>query len=144
MKVARSRSGTCHALGPWSFSLGGCFEVCITCFDKRLELLCEETKGILLCLCCLQPSCGQWTRTIGVFCLLFSQYRQGSKRKSRPVSVKTFEDVPLVTTVKVVQEVSLSLLAVVFPPGDVCWVVLGVCGVWFGFGFWFGFGLFCL
>uniref|UniRef100_A0A8C3GKM6 Vascular endothelial growth factor receptor 2 n=1 Tax=Cairina moschata TaxID=8855 RepID=A0A8C3GKM6_CAIMO len=33
-----------------------------------------------------------------------SQYRQGSKRKSRPVSVKTFEDVPLVTTVKVVQE----------------------------------------
>lgn len=33
-----------------------------------------------------------------------SQYRQGSKRKSRPVSVKTFEDIPLVTTVKVVQE----------------------------------------
>ncbi|OXB83842.1 UNVERIFIED_CONTAM: hypothetical protein H355_003054 [Colinus virginianus] len=32
------------------------------------------------------------------------QYRQGSKRKSRPVSVKTFEDIPLVTTVKVVQE----------------------------------------
>ncbi|XP_014450388.1 vascular endothelial growth factor receptor 2 [Alligator mississippiensis] len=33
-----------------------------------------------------------------------SQYRQGSKRKSRPVSVKTFEDVPLVPTVQVSQE----------------------------------------
>lgn len=44
-----------------------------------------------------------------LFCFLCSQYRQGSKRKSRPVSVKTFEDVPLVTTVKVVQEVSLSI-----------------------------------
>uniref|UniRef100_A0A8C3C787 Vascular endothelial growth factor receptor 2 n=1 Tax=Cairina moschata TaxID=8855 RepID=A0A8C3C787_CAIMO len=43
------------------------------------------------------------------------QYRQGSKRKSRPVSVKTFEDVPLVTTVKVVQEVSLSAVCISFP-----------------------------
>jgi len=50
---------------------------------------------------------------------LFSQYRQGSKRKSRPVSVKTFEDVPLVTTVKVVQEVSLSVALVSFPSVDV-------------------------
>ncbi|CAM5108796.1 unnamed protein product [Eretmochelys imbricata] len=33
-----------------------------------------------------------------------SPYRQGSKRKSRPVSVKTFEDVPLVPAVKVVQD----------------------------------------
>lgn len=44
-----------------------------------------------------------------LFCFLCSQYRQGSKRKSRPASVKTFEDVPLVTTVKVVQEVSLFI-----------------------------------
>uniref|UniRef100_A0A8D0HR86 receptor protein-tyrosine kinase n=1 Tax=Sphenodon punctatus TaxID=8508 RepID=A0A8D0HR86_SPHPU len=33
-----------------------------------------------------------------------SQYQQGSKRKSRPVSVKTFEDVPLEPTVKTVQD----------------------------------------
>lgn len=63
-----------------------------------------------------------------LFCFLFSQYRQGSKRKSRPVSVKTFEDVPLVTTVKVVQEVSClyvcmlvvwSVVCMSFPSVDV-------------------------
>lgn len=54
-----------------------------------------------------------------LFCFLFSQYRQGSKRKSRPVSVKTFEDVPLVTTVKVVQEVSLPVVCMSFPSVDV-------------------------
>lgn len=54
-----------------------------------------------------------------LFCFLFSQYRQGSKRKSRPVSVKTFEDVPLVTAVKVVQEVSLSVVCMSFPSVDV-------------------------
>ncbi|OXB54678.1 hypothetical protein ASZ78_001705 [Callipepla squamata] len=47
-----------------------------------------------------------WWSTWVIYCkpMSVSQYRQGSKRKSRPVSVKTFEDIPLVTTVKVVQE----------------------------------------
>lgn len=35
------------------------------------------------------------------------------------MSVKTFEDVPLVTTVKVVQEVSLLVVCMSFPSVDV-------------------------
>ncbi|KAH0616191.1 hypothetical protein JD844_027130 [Phrynosoma platyrhinos] len=36
--------------------------------------------------------------------LEMSQHRKGSKRKSRPVSIKTFESVPVEQTVKVIQE----------------------------------------
>lgn len=61
------------------------------------------------CAVCSQVVDGR--HKIFLFCFLCSQYRQGSKRKSRPASVKTFEDVPLVTTVKVVQEVSLFIHA---------------------------------
>lgn len=45
------------------------------------------------------------------YLLSCSQYLQNSKRKSRPVSVKTFEDIPLEEPqVKVIPDVSTSFI----------------------------------